>query len=179
MRESTKQKFANVDWSQPLEKIGSDIGVTRARAHQVKMQVQNNPKYMGRKKEDWWFNGDINWSLSNKVIAEMVGKTESCISVCRARLAKPASSVKRGPVPVMDLSLIPRHDWALSNRDIALKYGNSESSVGGYRSKSGLNRNDAVNALLNDCKALLETISTIESQLNSMKLILGNSNLLP
>jgi len=129
MRESTRQKFANVDWSQTLEEVGKDIGVSKQRAHQVKEELSGNPAYSNKPSDSWWFNQGV--------------------------------------------------EWANSSQEIADKFNVSLSAVYAQRRLKGKSRNDAVNALLDDRKTLLGTISKIEAQLNSMKLILGNSRLLP
>lgn len=129
MRESTRQKFANVDWNQTLEEAGKCVGVTKQRAHQVKEELSGNPAYSKRPSDSWWFNQGV--------------------------------------------------EWASSSQELADKFNVSLSAVYAQRRLKGKSRDDAVNALLSDRKSLLETISTIESQLNSMKLMLGNSRLLP
>lgn len=152
MRESTRQKFANVDWSQTLEEVAKSVGVSRQRAHQVKEELAGNPRYPRKPSVNWWFNGDIDWSLSNKEIAAKVGKTSSCVFIRRRALGKEKSKAKRGYTyshyreytrvlseteKLLNDKLKP-HDFLFPDFRLAQKLNIVPTSILVYRNKKGI-----------------------------------------
>ena len=107
---------------------------------------------MGFRKEDWWFNGDIDWSLSNEEIAAKVGKTPACVYIRRKALGKEKSKAKRGYTysphrgytrvisateKLLNDKLKP-HDFLFPDFELAKKLNIVPTSILVYRNKKGI-----------------------------------------